>query len=607
MKFHLGEKDFDFETGSGTQDTIRALINNLFLLFLAWIVLSLLRPNTAAEWIEWYREKATELKNKWGERIGRWGGIALDTITDWGGWLLDGGLKIIRWSLSFAVVLVVLYAVSMWRWPQLTPVFALFIGLAVLIILTVVQLIPERLWPGSKAQAKSVFGIMGMWPIAIAFAFVCFPVTWTGTFVMMLCLIGVYYLVKGGSIRTARIAANIVLWVAIWFQIVSTGIPALQTGIAGGWAKEMATDVAFWDTTRGKVADAEQDRMRVFRDRLYGVATDTITVAVLPSYDKGSVTVNSVPISIYPNEKLEILTDEKAAAWGAVFHDPLLSALGDTSKHIRSMASRAMGYIDVKLVAYMDPNRRVDYQKENGSVAFYVPWGNVRADAILTTEAATLSTQQGDVPTKFSISGSVNGTVVSGSSPVTEVAGIMDSDGWLSVTVDTRYPIVSIPMSFVPGDELELEYVSGTVGHNRLPGGGFDPKYADHKGVYHYTHDVGPGGYAPDPAMASWKQAKIQLLNQGAPYMSLLWGTIPATSGLQVAFRPGADYSSSTVDAPSNKLYLAFNDAWCDKDESNPGEYLQRQCERRVGSINIRVRVVKPEPASEQVGLAVND
>jgi hypothetical protein len=605
VEINLKEGKFKVDP-SASDGIIKMFLRSLFWLCLVALVLAFLQPKAAKKWLQNAINYADEAKEVWGPRLKTWGNWLVDHVKDWGQFLLDGSLRIVSISLAIATFLLFFYTAGLAYGGKFAVAMAAPIGIFVLVLSALVTFLPVKLFPG-KQRLRNAIAILGMWPIAIAVLIATLDISKLGEgFTFILILVGMFYILRRGNINAARFAAWAVLWFGIIFHTISFGLPALQTGIAGGWAKEKATNISFWDATHDKAATIEQARLRVFRDRLYGVATDTITAAILPTLTDNSVAVSRLPISIFPNEKLEILTDEKAAAWGIVFADPLLVALGDTSERMRSAASRAMGYVDMELVTYMNPNERVAFQEAHNSIVFYVPWGMVRADPLLTAEAATLTTQQGDTPTRFTISGSVNGTMVSGSIPVTEVAGIMDSDEWLEVTVDTRDPIISIPLQLARGDELELEYVSGTVGHNRLAGGGFDPKYADHKGVYHYTHDIGPSGYAPDPAMASWKQAKIQLLNQGAPYMSLLWGTIPSASGLQVAFEPGADYSSFEVDGQSNKLHLAFNDAWCDKDETDPGKYLQRQCERRIGSIKIRIRIVKPEPASEQVGLANN-
>ncbi len=593
MEINLKEGKFKVDPIAG-EGTIKSFLRALFWLSLAALLGALFMPKAAASWLKKAVDYADEAWDAWEPKLKGWGRWLVNHVRTWGQFLLDGSLRLVSATLIISAFLLLFYTAGLAYAGPFAVAMAVPIGILVLVATSVVNLLPRRLFP-NKGKLKDVVGIIGMWPIAIAVLIATLDIRKLGEgAVAVLLLVVLFYLIRGGDMQRARKVALAVLWFGIVFHSVKVGLPALETGVAGGWAKEMASHVSFWDTERDKAADILRERELVYSQRTFGVATDTIDVVLLPTYANGNVTLGEIATSILPQDVLEILTDEKAAAWGAEFNDPLLAALGDTAKHARAAAKRGLGFVDVSLVAFKDPGKRRVFELEHGSVAFYVPWGSVSADAKLTAQNGQAATPRGEeVPRDFSLTGTVNGRRVGGSVSIRDTVGTVDEDGWITVVYNaTKNPVIRIPLKTQPGDIVEFEYLDGTVAHSRLPDGSQDPKYHDRNG-YHYAHDVGPSGYEPDQTMGqSWQLAQTQLLNQGAPYMSLQVGTSPSNVDLRTVFAYGESYATVEVAKPGSYLYLAFNDAFYDRNWSgSAATYLQSQCNRRIGWIKFRVRI----------------
>ncbi len=604
MVIDLKEKKFEIDPFA-SDSIIKGFLRALFWLFMAALVFAFLKPKAANKWLQNAILYADEARDKWGPKLKTWGTWLVDHIKIWAEFLLGGALRVASITFNVAAALLVFYTAGLAWGGTFAVAMAIPIGLLVMVLSAAVMLVPEKLFPG-KRRAKDVLGILGMWPIAIAVLIAALDISKLGVGLTVgAILIALFYILRGGNLRVARFAAWAVLWFAIWFQAIDSGLPALKTGVAGGWAKELATYVSFWDTERDKVADIEQDRERVYGQRTFGVATDTIDVVLLPTYANGNVTLGEMATSILPQDVLEILTDEKAAAWGTEFNDPLLIAIGDTAKRVRAAAKRKLGFVDVSLVAFKDPGKRKAFLQEHGSVAFYVPWGSVSASAKLTAENGAVSQRQDETPADFTLTGNVSGLQVGGSVSIRDTAGTVD-EGWTTVFYRAnKNPVIRIPLKTRAGDILEFEYLDGTVAHSRLPDGSYDPKFRDRNG-YHYAHMVGPSGYEPDQAMGqSWQRDQTQLLHQGAPYMSLQWATSPTNLDLSTAFEFGESRDTVKVSKPGTHLYLAFNDAFYDRNwSSSATSYLQSQCNRRIGWIKFRVRVAAAEARSGELGYA---
>lgn len=567
MKFHLG--DMDFETGDD-KDRVHAIIKNLFWLLLAWILLSMLRPQTAATWIKYYKKKAGDLKASWGTKIARWASLALDTITDWGTWLLEGGLTLIRWTLITCAVLLGLYLiVGLGYLPVLAPALTMAVAIAALLLVLAVQIIPGALLPGDKQRTREVFGVMGMWPIAICFAFVCFPFTWTGTFIWMVALLGMFYLLKGGQIRFARIAASVVLWSAVLFKGVELGLPAIKAGAFGGAASEIAGKVMNWNEIRGAAEDIQADEHRARVGKTRGVAVDTIRTIVLnlPSKQKVSYTIP-------PGDVLEVLGVD-SIEWNT-------------------------GYkIEVKLVRLKDTDGMDRFVDTYQAASFFVPWGSVKADESISPYSGNAPGGAGATtePVSFILRATVAGRDVGGSVELAE-ADVTPVDGGVEVTIPATAVGVrlKLPAPAARGDELVFEYIGGTYAANQV-GGGPDPKFNGH-----YDYSVGPEGYPPDPVMAkAWSSANQQLVNGGAQYDCLLWSSAPSANLSAPVFAPYENESYHELSKPVREIYLVFNETWY-----HPGHrwgsvstYLKQAASRRTGSVTIRVSVSKAGAGTE--------
>lgn len=594
----LGPFKADIESGASPGTKMRVL-HKLVVGFISAIVLMWLFPPQAEQLLNGVINAARDAKQKWGPGLKKVWNDVLDTIIDWGSYILANGLRLIKQITSALLFMLVIFALTLTVEPRWSGIIAIAFSLAAMLLAFLPSLIPSRWFPNAERVSRLI-RTFGMVPLALVIGGMTLPLGsaggWTFNSIFIGVMVVLFFALKGGEvIWTRRIAVAVVL-LGLLFQTVKFGLPGMTSGTWGGHAQEFATKIIKSDFFGHRRSQYQQDELKEQQLTYFGEVTDTIRVAATlklnaktNKYEAGLTQRGA--IVFLPGDQVECLpTPKEALACGNRYEDDDIRALGDSTNWKK--AEKKLGLVRAVAVALRNAENRRETLDKFGVIYLAVPWNQVR----LTTAIAPKIGNDENLENLKTASLRVmvhayNDSVFSVGADLLDSSPDPDmGEGWFKATYyASTVEIGILPVAAQKGDSIEFSYsYEATIRANIKDGRPSTGRFQT------YTDYVGPDGFNPNAFMESgWQAQRCYKLCESAPYYGAIWR--PETS--EIAWKQIEPLNLQVISSPGKILVSLNRLCWADprlnKGAERPTRVLADQTMKSQGYWIVHYRLIR--------------